>query len=217
MEVTKYHFGFNTIRTFTAQQKWRLLNLVEFSDVTQKKGIEDSENKMHQTSQTTSNLVHLTYPRIKFECFANRRPFYYYANGFCLIFLITIITFGTFGIKIKSPQFRLNTTATIFLTSVSFKWVVNRNLPETSYFTSLDAYSILSIFFIILVYSWHSLVGYFPNDLGSMDHLSLILFVCLFALIQIVFIIGGTYSYLKVIYYEQREKCFLNKLKRIQN
>ncbi len=72
--MTKYGLGFNTKRTFVDQQKWRLLDLVE--------------HHFENTNEVKDS------PRIQFKCFANRRPFYYYANAFSMIFLITITTIG---------------------------------------------------------------------------------------------------------------------------
>ena len=214
MVVKKYGLGFNTIRTFTDQQKWRLLNMVEYVDLIQNYETENTETMIYsQTTNVNTGSKYLKSPRIQFKCFANRRPFYYYANAYSLIFLITVITLGTFGIDSKSPQFRLNTTATIFLTSVSFKWVINRNLPAVCYITSLDAYSILSIVFIILVYSWHSLVGAFPDALVPIDQWLLLAFSCLFILFQLLFVVRGYRSYSKVLYYENKEKAYFLRSK----
>ncbi len=107
--MTKYGLGFNTKRTFVDQQKWRLLDLVE--------------HHFENTNEFKDS------PRIQFKCFANRRPFYYYANAFSMIFLITITAIGiklyllssylyfmlvfskgTFAISCSLPQNRLHTT-----------------------------------------------------------------------------------------------------------
>ena len=72
--MTKYGLGFNTKRTFVDQQKWRLLDLVEYQL--------DNANESKDS------------PRIQFKCSVNRRPFYYYANAFSMIFLISITAIG---------------------------------------------------------------------------------------------------------------------------
>ena len=71
-----------------------------------------------------------------------------------------------FSIDCKSPQSRLQTTYTLLLTSISFKWVINRSLPTVSYLTSLDKYAITCIVFISLLASWHSIAGacWSPTD-----------------------------------------------------
>jgi hypothetical protein len=89
-----------------------------------------------------------------------RKSGYYVFNAFFLIFLITLSAMTVFSIDCKMPQSRLQTSYTLLLTSVSFKWVVNRYLPTVSYLTSLDKYAIISIFFQSLLSIWHSLVAY---------------------------------------------------------
>ncbi len=205
--MTKYGLGFNTKRTFVDQQKWRLLDLVEYQfDELSGAGNENTEIIMYSKNPNIEDLSLLS-PRLLFKCFASRRPFYYYANAFSLIFLISIISIGTFAIDCKYPQFRLNTTATIFLTSINFKWVINRSLPSVCYVTSLDAYSSLSILFIVLIYSWHSIVGGFYTDLQKVDKWLLLVFSCLFILLQIIFMIVGVRSYLKVKKYDRKVKA----------
>ena len=65
-------------------------------------------------------------PKMVAKCYAARRPGFYLFNAFFLVFLITAIAFSIFAINYYSPHFRLQSTFTILLTSVSFKWVVNR-------------------------------------------------------------------------------------------
>ena len=88
-----------------------------------------------------------------------RKSGYYVFNAFFLIFLITLSAMTVFSIDCKMPQSRLQTSYTLLLTSVSFKWVVNRYLPTVSYLTSLDKYSICSIFFLSLLSFWHALAN----------------------------------------------------------
>ena len=68
---------------------------------------------------------------------------YYFFNAYFLIFLITVSALTIFSVDCKMPQSRLQTTFTLLLTSVSFKWVINRSLPHVSYLTSLDKYAIV--------------------------------------------------------------------------
>ena len=54
---------------------------------------------------------------------------------------------------------RLQTTYTILVGSISFKWVINRSLPPVSYLTSLDKYAILCIFYVCILGCWHGIIG----------------------------------------------------------
>ncbi len=61
-------------------------------------------------------------PKIVITSFCSRKPGYYIWNAYFLIFLITISPLTIFSMNCKQPQFRLNTSFTILLTSVTFKW-----------------------------------------------------------------------------------------------
>ena len=207
--VTKFGLGFNTINSFTDQQKWKLLNLVEYTH-------DKPQNVFEYTQISIPNSKELSSmsPIIQFTCFASRRPFYYFANAYSLIFLITITSIGTFAIDSSLPQNRLHTTATIFLTSVSFKWVINRSLPAVCYTTSLDLYSILSILYICLVFGWHSIVGA-HQEIRHVDKWMLLTFSCIFIILQVFFIFKSLISYMMVIKIEKKVKSFSKELKKI--
>ncbi|CAF4503912.1 unnamed protein product [Rotaria socialis] len=57
------------------------------------------------------------------------------------------------------PANRLQTGATLLLTSITFRWTVNRSLPTISYLTSLDKYAIISIFILVGLCIWHAIIG----------------------------------------------------------
>lgn len=76
-----------------------------------------------------------------------------------LIFLISTLGFIPFSFDPSGPQFRLQTTAVLILTSVNFRWLVTQRIPPVPYLTSLDKYAIGSLFFLIAFCIWHSLIG----------------------------------------------------------
>ena len=80
-------------------------------------------------------------------------------NAFFLIFLITIQSLTIFSIDYKQVNSRLGSSFTLLLTSVSFKWVVNRSLPTVAYLTGLDRYAITCIIYLSLLAAWHSIVA----------------------------------------------------------
>ena len=75
----------------------------------------------------------------------------------------------------RLPQNRLQIAVTLLLTSITFRWTVNRSLvslsisslthlnnslqPTISYLTSLDKYSIISIFILVILIIWHAIMG----------------------------------------------------------
>lgn len=125
---------FRAKRSFVDQQKWRLFKTV----------------KIAQCEPATQIVA---------TCYCHRRPGYYIFNGFFLIFLITTTALNVFSIDCRLLPNRLSSTYTSLLTSISFRWVVNRSLPTVSYLTSLDKYAILCIFYICSLAVWHSIVG----------------------------------------------------------
>jgi hypothetical protein len=70
-------------------------------------------------------------------------------------------------IDAKLPQSRLPSTATMLLTSVSFKWVVGRLLPTVSYLTSLDKYSLVSLMLIAMQLLYHALIAAFYSSVNE--------------------------------------------------
>lgn len=144
-------------------------------------------------------------PKLIATFYCSRHPGFYIFNAFFLIFLITASSLTVFAISCKLPTNRLPTTFTILLSSISFKWVVNRSLPPVAYLTLLDKYSILCIFFINVLAAWHGIIGTFhPNwtDFDRIDFGVMIAFMCIFVLIHVFgvvwyFIITRHYRFLK--------------------
>lgn len=156
--------------------------------------------------------------KLMVTCFCARRPGYYISNTFFLIFLITISTFSIFSIDPKLPQNRLQTTCTFLLTSVSFKWVINKSLPPVSYLTSLDKYAICCIFYICLNFAWHAIVGSFwdKNRAQELDKWILIGFAGLFFLIHLGLFVWFIVAYFKIGILKKKESEFSKKLKKYE-
>ncbi|CAF2842061.1 unnamed protein product [Rotaria sp. Silwood2] len=136
---------------FFDQQEWKLYEHV---------ATESRQTKEEYSFENdNSGIEQKKHPVLAFTCRAARRPGYYYWNGFCLIFLITVCSFCIFSIPPDLPQSRLQITCTLLLTSVTFRWVVNRSLPTISYLTTLDKYAIISIIMLVLLCVWHSVIA----------------------------------------------------------
>jgi hypothetical protein len=156
--------------------------------------------------------------KICFTTFVSRKPEYYFFNAYFLIFLITISALTIFSVDCKMPQSRLQTTYTLLLTSVSFKWVINRQLPTISYLTSLDKYAIISIFYVCLLCVWHSIVGSFwsAERAKELDFWSLIIFSAFFVVIHLCFIVWLFFAHAQIRKLKAREREYLRSLKEIQ-
>jgi hypothetical protein len=88
--------------------------------------------------------------KIKF-LYLFKQPQYYLWNAFFLIFLITVCGLITFSIKIDQTQGRLQTSFTLLLTSISFKWVINRSLP-VFYFMIISASKLKALYIGFLLF-----------------------------------------------------------------
>ena len=90
---------------------------------------------------------------------ASRISTYYIYNAFLLIFLITFIGLTRFTVTCDLPQVRLIIDTTVNLTLITFKWVITSDLPQISYLTCLDIYSLITIIFISIQSIYDSIIG----------------------------------------------------------
>ncbi|CAF3483453.1 unnamed protein product [Rotaria socialis] len=150
-----YRSGINR-EAFVDQQEWSLYENVDAKQRFIKEfAFNDNDDEtldMNPNDERKRSVVSVS-------CHTARRSAYFYWNGYCLIFLITTCAFCIFSMPPNLPQNRLQTGATLLLTSITFRWTVNRSLPTVSYLTSLDKYAIISIFILILLCVWHAIIG----------------------------------------------------------
>ena len=210
--------GADVTNIFVDQQKWHLYNLIDISD----KPSYDVKNQANLVSITKylafdlePRTIEKRAPKFVATCYCSRKPGYFIWNAYFLIFLITASPLTIFSMDCKQPQFRLNTSFTILLTSITFKWVVNRSLPAVSYLTSLDKYSIVCIFYICCLCVWHSIVGSFwPRDEACpyIDKYALGAFAFLFLAIHIGLVVWFLWSKRVAREIKKREVEFIERL-----
>lgn len=149
-------------------------------------------------------------PKLIVTAYTRRHPEFYLFNALFLIFLITASALTVFSIAVKLPANRLQTTYTILLSSISFKWVINRSLPPVSYLTLLDKYSIVCILYINVLAAYHGIMGsFFESFPVNIDFWMLIGFVAAFAIIQIVFYFWYLVVSVKSRKLQKEEKKFI--------
>lgn len=154
------------------------------------------------------------YPIVTVKAQALRSPGFFYWNAVLPIFLITLASLGPFVIDLKIPQSRLPSTATMLLTSVSFRWVVGRLLPTVSYLTSLDKYSLASMMIITAQLVYHAIIAavyqLFPDTLSyRFDKFAFIIFFSMVLIKQLVF-----FNWITLVNYK-REKLIKNQCSNI--
>ena len=67
-----------------------------------------------------------SYPTFSCVCKASRKPDYFYWNIFIVLYFINSLSFTTFCVDPEKAQFRLALSFTLVLTTVQFKFVINR-------------------------------------------------------------------------------------------
>lgn len=205
------YINFEALQLFKDQQKWTLYRFVKLSD--------KAVYELGEKNEKTDHIVmikearkHFKPPKLVAKLYSARKPGFYMMNAFFLVFLITTITFACWGINYFSPHFRIQSTFTILLASVTFKWVVNRSLPAVAYLTSMDAYQITCITFICLLAVWHAIVGapytLAPDTALWADRWILLTFGIIYIIIHAVFAFWLFRAYNKVRLAQQEEKIY---------
>jgi len=162
------------------------------------------------------NKIQTKSPKLVGTCYCARRPGFYLYNALSLIFLITVSALTVFSINLKLPANRLQTTYTILLASISFKWVINRSLPPVSYLTSLDKYAIACIFYVCVLAAWHGLIGSYWPVLGeeysrTLDKCILVFFFIVFIVIHLIGVVWLRFSTSKIRFLHKQEKQFVKQ------
>ncbi|CAF1501414.1 unnamed protein product, partial [Rotaria sordida] len=162
---------------FVDQQEWSLYEHVDTQQRFVKEFIfdddddddDEEENDNNNQLNNTNNNEDRKRSILTITCHAARRSNYFYWNGYCLILLITLLSFCIFAISPHLTGNRIQISCTLLLTSITFRWVVNRSLPTISYLTSMDIYAILCIFILIILCIWHAIIGFliFKNTSDS--------------------------------------------------
>ena len=186
---------------FRDSQEWFLYNFV---------GVE--ENEKFSSTYSVDDSEH---SKLKFFCVVARKPGYFYWNAFYLIFIITSISFNVFSIPVALFNQRLTATTTLILTSVSFKWIINRGIPAIAYLTSLDLYSIFAISFLVILSCWHALVGsFFTGETAKqIDMVFLITIASIYLVYQFVFLLYLMFrAFGPRRYYSTLEKIYKKQL-----
>lgn len=159
---------------FRDSQEWYLYNYV---------GVDENERL-----ESKYSLSEGEFSKITFYCAVARKYNYFFWNAFYLIFLISVSSFAAFSISYLTVNSRLQFNTTLLLTSVSFKWVINRSLPAIAYLTTQDIYSVFTISFLALLSVFHSIINHFSVD-NTLDTTVLIVSASFFTITHILFIL----------------------------
>ena len=155
--------------------------------------------KMHDVLITKEDNIHReysfgshNYPAVTVSAKVSRLAGFFYWNAIIPILLVSLASLAPFVVDIKFPQSRLPATCTLMLTSVSIRWTIGRSLPTVSYLTSLDKYSLASMFIITMELLYHGIMGaVFPmlpeKQAYRIDHFAFVFFCLLILTKQFIF------------------------------
>ena len=141
-----------------------------------------------------------------------RKPSYYIFNAYFCIFLITGSCLCIFSISSSTANSRLGPNFSSLLTSISFKWIINKYLPPVSYLTNLDIYSLIHIIFLCSLSVWHAILGVEPST-RPYDFALFITFCSLFATIQVGFFVWFLNAFRRIRKLRKEETAFIEKIK----
>ena len=148
------------------------------------------------------------YPLIKFNALIARKSQFYITNLILPLFFVTSTIFVSFTHDVQSIGARLSACATTLLTSINFRFVIHTYLPNVPYSTYLDMYSMASIAFITLVFSWHA---YSIKQLDKLTYAQLDVYI--FSFFGTIYIIGHIIFIICAwIIPRRRQKLFLKKI-----
>ncbi|CAF3611252.1 unnamed protein product [Rotaria sordida] len=158
-----YHLSGINREAFVDQQEWLLYEHVDtkqryIKEFLFRGGDEEDDNNDDDDASTGTHKERKR-SILTVTCHAARRSNYFYWNGYCLIFLITLVSFCIFAIPPNLSANRLQISCTLLLTSITFRWTVNRSLPTISYLTAMDKYAIMCLFILVILSIWHAIIG----------------------------------------------------------
>lgn len=91
------------------------------------------------------------YPHFYWSFELRRKPAFFHWNVSIPIFVLTTLSFAAFALEDLSDRVAVNLT--LLLTSVAYKLVVAASLPQLSYLTVLDKYTLFSSLIICAVFA----------------------------------------------------------------
>ena len=146
------------------------------------------------TAQNTSSQTNdLQYSVCEFQFHIQRKHKFYMINIFLLMFIITLLSLGSFAVKVSDAGDRLNICLTLTLTAVAFKFTASTNLPPVSYLTLLDHYIVTSFIYMFAVSLYHFILIKWiirrVRDIAMIDNLTMKVFFGVLLLIQVVFFV----------------------------
>jgi hypothetical protein len=129
---------------FSSEQEWEL---------------HGSLKAWRKTVTKKANKMTRKHPAFSCAAKASRRPQFFIWNIILIMSTICSMAFATFSVALNTPHSRLPLTFILLLTTVTFKFVVNKSLPRISYLTYMDKYILAMMVLLNGVCVWHAVVS----------------------------------------------------------
>eukprot|EP00037_Helgoeca_nana_P006432 m.59226 g.59226 ORF g.59226 m.59226 type:complete len:1286 (+) comp17317_c0_seq1:49-3906(+) len=100
-----------------------------------------------------------------------RRPMYFIFNVMVVIGILTTMCFGVFRQTTNADDYeaRCQTTLTLMLSSIAYKFFVADMVPKVSYLTVLDVYIYAGLLTCAFIFALNTLTICYPTDDGNCD------------------------------------------------
>jgi hypothetical protein len=105
--------------------------------------------RIHETDPLDS-LASKSFSACTITFTVQRRPWYYVANIFSVVFLITTSSFATSRLAVSEVASRLQIAQTAFLSLIAFRFATADAMPKSGTNTTLDVYFFASYFFVFV-------------------------------------------------------------------
>eukprot|EP00002_Diphylleia_rotans_P005451 TRINITY_DN14593_c0_g1_i1.p1 TRINITY_DN14593_c0_g1~~TRINITY_DN14593_c0_g1_i1.p1 ORF type:complete len:379 (-),score=81.43 TRINITY_DN14593_c0_g1_i1:192-1304(-) len=130
------------------------------------------------------------------KIFATRRADFYIYNICAVVFLIVLCAATVQAIDVHDFPDRMSVTITLLLTAVAFKFVTNSYIPQVSYLTLLDKYTMFSFVMLSSVVLENYLITHLSRDNArDVDNIFTVVFVALWLLIHFVIGVGNRFNF----------------------
>ena len=128
---------------------------------------------------------------------AARVPEYYLFNIVGILFLIVMFAASVYAIPISDFSSRVSVNITLLLTAVAFKFVTNTWVPQVSYLTLLDKYTMIAIFMLMVQVLENFIVALRSDHENVDDHdgYFAIIYTVSWILFHVVILIGNKFNW----------------------
>ena len=135
--------------------------------------------------------------RLNTSILAARSPDFYLINIVGLLFLIVMFAASVYVIPYDNFSERASVNMTLLLTAVAFKFVTVGWVPQVSYLTLLDWYTIIAILMLMVQVLENFIVAIFSDmdNIGEIDEMFAISYVVVWVGFHLLIVVGAKFMW----------------------